>query len=187
MDCRKAQRWHDELAEGRLAEAQATALRRHLADCTDCRVAQQRATRLQQLLALKRHEQPPPGYFPNFTAEFHRRLAAEEARAPWWQQLVDRLAWPSLPALRYAGATLAGILLTLGALQWTQSNTVLPATRVARHSSPEAASLTTASAAPTPGLTRIPRTIETASDTPGYVLDRIAITPASYEGGSVRF
>ena len=185
MDCKKAQRWHDELAEGRLAETQATDLRRHLSECTDCRVAQQRATRLQQLLALKRHELPPPAYFANFTNEFHRRLAAEEARAPWWQQVADRLAWSSLPALRYASATLAGVLLTLGAFHWTQSNSVVPSP-IAQQAPAEAASLTTASATPTPGLRLMPAALESAADA-GYVLDRIAVTPASYEGGSVRF
>ena len=185
MDCKQAQRWHDELADGRLAEAQAAALRRHLTDCTDCRVAQQRAVRLQQFLALKRHELPPPAYFPNFTAEFHQRLAAVEARLPWWQALLHRIEWPA-PALRYATATLAGALLTLGAFHWTQTNSIVPLP-VAQRPLTETASLTTASAAPTPGLTLIPATPTTATEADGYVLDRIAITPASYEGGSVRF
>lgn len=183
MDCSNTQRWHDELTEGRLPEEQATELRRHLADCTDCRVAQQRATRLQQLLALKRHELPPPGYFHNFTAEFHRRLAAEDARAPWWQPIVDLVNAPT-PVLRYATATLAGVLLTLSAIHWNQ--TASPTT-AANQAPTETAALTTASTAPTPVVMLVPSAVTAASEAPGYVLDRIAITPASYEGGTVRF
>jgi hypothetical protein len=78
---------------------------------------------------------------------------------------------------------MAGVLLTLGAFHWTQINSVAPAP-VARQTPTEAASLTTASAAPTRGVMLIPNTL---ADAPGYVLDRIAITPASYEGGTVRF
>ncbi len=41
-----------------------------------------------KLLRLKRHEQPPPGYFDNFLHEFHRRQRAELLRQPLW-----RIAW----------------------------------------------------------------------------------------------
>ena len=44
---------------------------------------------LRKLLALKRYEQAPPGYFNNFSSKVIARLAAAEA-APslsWWQKL----------------------------------------------------------------------------------------------------
>jgi hypothetical protein len=43
---------------------------------------------LRRLLALKRHEQPPPGYFHRFSREVIVRIKAGETgnltRAPWW-------------------------------------------------------------------------------------------------------
>ena len=77
MKCEQVQRLFDDLASGRLPEPLAQDARRHLADCTDCRVQQQRLAKLQRLLTLKRYEQPAPAYFDNFTAEFHARLEAD--------------------------------------------------------------------------------------------------------------
>jgi hypothetical protein len=115
MDCDKVQRLAPDLAEGRLTGSVAHQLQRHLADCTDCRVAQQRAARLQQLLAVKRHEQPGAHYFHGFLGEFHRRLAAETAPQPgWWERVLQALHVQNTPTLRHGYAHAFGVLLAFG-------------------------------------------------------------------------
>jgi hypothetical protein len=64
--------------------------------------------KISQLLRLKRHEQPRPGYFEDFLQEFQSRQRAELLRRPLWAIAWDRLSAmvPSLevPRLAYAGA-----------------------------------------------------------------------------------
>jgi len=43
-----------------------------------------------KLLRLKRHEQPPPGYFENFLHEFHRRQRDELLSLPLWRIFLQR-------------------------------------------------------------------------------------------------
>jgi len=70
--------------------------------------------RLQQLLALKRHETPPPGYFDRFPDQVrHRITQVEAAPEPWWQQWLGVLRFN--PALSATYAVLA-CALVLGGL-----------------------------------------------------------------------
>lgn len=121
MDCKKAQQLFDDLSRERLAPETAVQVRRHLADCTDCRVVEQRSARLQRLLALKRYERPAPEYFDNFLPEFHSRLLAEAQRTGWreqvWARIDDLLAVGSMRVWRYSFASVMGVAVVLG-LMW---------------------------------------------------------------------
>jgi len=63
---------------------------------------------LRRLLAFKRHEVPPPGFFDRLPDQIHGRLeleASEVGRA-WWVRLRESLAWrPTL-----AGAVALGVV-----------------------------------------------------------------------------
>jgi hypothetical protein len=52
-------------------------------------------TKIQQLLALKRHEQPPPGYYNTFSAKVIARIESQQlaAAVPWWQRWLSPLSW----------------------------------------------------------------------------------------------
>jgi hypothetical protein len=60
---------------------------------------------LRRLLALKRHEQPPPGYFDRLAGSIRAQLAAEQASESWWSRLFTR--WEIRPA--WAGAFAASV------------------------------------------------------------------------------
>src|SRR3954469_7249749 len=66
------------------------------------------------LLRLKRHEQPPPGYFEDFLHEFHRRQRDELSREPLWriflQRTRDFVFRLNVPALTSYPATAAAVL-----------------------------------------------------------------------------
>ncbi len=121
MDCKKTQQLFDDLTHERLAPAVAAQVRQHLADCTDCRVVEQRTNRLQRLLALKRYEQPAPEYFDNFLSEFHGRLLTEARRVSWWESALGRVddfvAAESMRVWRYSFTSALGVAAVVG-LAW---------------------------------------------------------------------
>jgi hypothetical protein len=66
---------------------------------------------LRKLLALKRYEQPPPGYFNNFSSKVIARIEAAGAAAEltWWQRLA--LQFDFKPALMCGlGVVVCGLL-----------------------------------------------------------------------------
>ncbi|MDQ2919208.1 MAG: hypothetical protein M3R10_04940 [Verrucomicrobiota bacterium] len=150
------------------------------------------------LLRLKRHEQPPPGYFDNFLHEFHRRQRAELLKQPLWkialqraQDFMFQLNVGSMPAAATALVILAAVI-SLKVYQTPNAATVAvvtPATSAVNVSSPEPAwslstPVTTRDLGATPFRMATGRTqLHGRATTPRYVLDA---TPVSYEA-SLRF
>ena len=177
MNCRQTKQLFRDFADGRLTESVAGEVQRHVVECSDCRVFQQRDRQLQQLLAVKRHETPGPDYFNNFLGEFHQRLAEATAPRPtFWQRLSDQFHLDPVVVLRSGFVPALGAAFVVALLL---RGSVLPS-RV-EHSSVPAATMTTVAA---------PVLLEMAQadlQTPRYVLDRIATAPASYDVASIHF
>ncbi len=195
--CADVQFWLDDLARDRLTEPVASELRHHLADCTDCRVAHQRGIRLQRLLALKRHEQPPPGYFDNFLGEFHQRLAAADNQPTVWERFAN-LGNLSVTGSWRLGLTGACAIALVAGLSWMGLRNSQEAVHAARDfPSP---SFVVFAKPPPPALELSLEAAATATETlpggltlttasalrpapaaPRYVLDEVPMTPVSYE------
>ena len=159
---------------------------------------------LQRLLALKRHEQPVPQYFDGFLNEFHRRLAAADAQPSFWQKFLRTPDMPLVGSWRMGLAGACGVALTMGLL-WMglrSSNDALTASGdphigslvVYAEPPPAPAPLftlpvETGIASTAPSIDTLAGGLRLAStgaarpepSQPRYVLDRIPITPASYE------
>lgn len=67
---------------------------------------------LRKLLALKKHEQPPPGYFNRLPGKILSRIEASElaSQSTWWDWLVARFDARPILACAY-GFTISGLLL----------------------------------------------------------------------------
>lgn len=69
--------------------------------------------KLKRLLALKRHEEPPPGYFDRLPGEVRARIAHADANPqPWWRRWLE--SWDLSPALATGYAAVALMLLLGG-------------------------------------------------------------------------
>lgn len=150
------------------------------------------------LLRLKRHEQPPPGYFDSFLHEFHRRQRAELLREPLWriclrraQDFTFQLNVPSLtsyPAMATAIVICAAVL-SLKVSQTPESSNLATVGVAERATGDSAWSLSTPVSTRTLGDSAVFRTATESAPNrrttapPRYVLDA---TPVSYEA-SLRF
>ena len=69
---------------------------------------------IRKLLALKRHEQPPPGYFNHFSDKIIARIEAAglAAQTKWWQRMFASIE--ARPILACAYGLLIGGLLVVG-------------------------------------------------------------------------
>jgi len=74
-------------------------------------------TDIQKLLRLKRHEQPPAGYYEKFLRDFQRRQRTEMLRQPVWRIALERMGAffsdHSMGRAAYGMAT-AAVLLVAG-------------------------------------------------------------------------
>jgi hypothetical protein len=136
---------------------------------------------LRRLLALKRHETPPPGYFENFSAEVAARLRAGEGGAaerpaielPWLFRLLS--AFEAKPAFAGGFAFALCLLLLLGIVYAERPDVALqPLLRTAQVSSPLAMAtpgdLSSPSAAQ-PGFISSTNPIFNTPSTPSWFVD----------------
>ena len=85
--------------------------------------------RLRKLLALKRYEQPPPGYFDNLHRRITARLEMEPERESWWSRWVSGLVLK--PSAAYGTALAVCLLMFAGAtVFWKQDRQTFQAERL---------------------------------------------------------
>lgn len=158
------------------------------------------------LLRLKRHEQPPPGYYDNFLHEFHRRQRAELLKQPLWRIALQRAqdfmfqlnisTVASYPAAAMAIVVFAAVL-SLKVYQAPTASSNVAAITVQKQAplpvSVPVDATWSLSSSPINSRSLGSNSIRNVNDTaqthrlgtpPRYVLDS---TPVSYEPASFRF
>ena len=76
--------------------------------------------RLKKLLAVKRHEQPPPGYFVGLSSRIMERIEEESVVLPWWRRI--GFAFQLKPAFAFATGMLLCGLVSAGVVTALQAN-----------------------------------------------------------------
>jgi hypothetical protein len=113
--------------------------------------------RLQRLLALKRHESPPPGFHERFPDLVRSRIARAEAEpASWWRRWLEQMSFNPAMATAYAAVA---TLLVFGGL-WLSKSAAPGNPQLANGQTlpvdTNQAGVLIASNAPPPGLFRTP-------------------------------
>lgn len=74
---------------------------------------------LLRLLALKRHEVPPPGFFDRLPNRIlvNIRAGSEIGELPWWQRLWDSLVREPMVTSSYAALAMGGLLFGISVFQ----------------------------------------------------------------------
>jgi hypothetical protein len=152
-----------------------------------------------KLLRLKRHEQPPPGYFENFLHEFHRHQRDELLREPLWricfQRAHDFMFRLNVPSLASYPVAAAAVLICAAVISFKVYQAPQPTNNLTAVQTPR--SVLTASSfnrendwtlarpiatrdfsSPLRRNFRLSAHAQRAAATPRYVLDS---TPVSYE------
>ncbi len=68
--------------------------------------------KLRKLLALKRHEQPPPGYFDRLPGNIISRIKAGETTESFWERFVPKIVLR--PSFAYGFGLAATVMLAVG-------------------------------------------------------------------------
>jgi len=143
---------------------------------------------LRRLLALKRHETPPPGYFENFSAEVTARIRAGEAggaesafsQLPWLFRLLS--AFEAKPAFAGAFASALCMLLFVGIVYAERPDVTLqPLKQIAQVDTPLTVPTSPTSVALTTTPTVQPASIPISSTNPVFNAQPVGSLFASQE------
>lgn len=87
MNCEKAKAFFPLLNSTPSQDPAHQEVASHVSTCESCSVALEKTRKLQQLLALKKHEQPDEFFMRTYVSEFHRKLYADvvknQSRSIW--------------------------------------------------------------------------------------------------------
>jgi hypothetical protein len=79
---------------------------------------------LRKLLALKRHEMPPPGYFATFSSKVIARIEAEglSVELPWWRRVLAGMTLRPVALVSYSAVVLGVFALAASASRYLEDD-----------------------------------------------------------------